>query len=176
MARSLHGKEKSKLPANTTDRKIAPHKPDQGQPKVESEIASLLTKEGASETDLLKLQLTMNMDLYKHHYDLFIKAVIIFLAFVGALVGYIFQTGTNEMTKCVMSLFIALSSITGFFAGFVSRSWVTSVEKNVTEATAKLGIVMPPVSSAKRIILIGQVLSLLLFLAGIANAIFVMAH
>jgi len=117
------------------------------------------------------MQLSIYIDLYKHHYDLFLKAAGIYLAVVSVLASYIFRADVNFATKCALSIIVSIAAIIGFFGGKLYIEWLTSTEKSVSDISNKLGIVPIVFIQTKKMIAIEQVVSALLLLGSLLNII-----
>jgi hypothetical protein len=125
----------------------------------------------ARETDLLKMQLSIYIDLYKHHYDLFLKAAGIYLAVVSVLAGYMFRADVNFVTKCALSTIVSIAALIGFLGGRLYKEWLTSTEISVGNISDKLGIAPVVFIQTKKVITIEQVVSVLLFAASLLNTV-----
>jgi len=130
-----------------------------------------LTANHNGETDLLKMQLSIYIDLYKHHYDLFLKAAGIYLAVVSVLASYIFRADVNFATKCALSIIVSIAAIIGFLGGKLYIEWLTSTEKSVSDISNKLGIVPIVFIQTKKVIAIEQVVSVVLLVGSVLNTI-----
>ncbi len=130
-----------------------------------------MTANHNGETDLLKMQLSIYIDLYKHHYDLFLKAAGIYLAVVSVLASYIFRADVNFATKCALSIIVSIAAIIGFLGGKLYIEWLTSTEKSVSDISNKLGIVPIVFIQTKKVIAIEQVVSVVLLVGSVLNTI-----
>jgi hypothetical protein len=142
----------------------------------EGRLEPYVVQDRLDKTDILKTQLNMYMDLYKHHYELYIKGMVIWLAVIGALAGYIFRPDIDMSTKCALSVFISVCSINAFFGGVLSKRWVNRTEEALAEIWAGLGIKPYRFTHVKGIILIMQIASGLLFLGGLFYFFFLLSR
>ena len=104
----------------------------------------------AQALDLAKYALTLHLDAFNYRYDLFVKAVGLYGAIVGAVVGYITQD-VGSSTKVGLSAFVAGSSVAALYACFVCWRWVRIVEKNVEILSRQAGVLLPPLYDARMV-------------------------
>ena len=124
---------------------------------------------GASE-DVLLSQFKTYVDVYCHHFDLYLKATALYLAAVSAMATYMF-TGIGVTMKVALSLLVIVTSLGAVAAGYVSKRWVSNVEEIVTALTVELSIDQFPFSGARGIIHVVMAISGALCIAGLINAI-----
>lgn len=102
--------------------------------------------------DTRKFELALYLDLYKTHYDLFLKGVAVYLAIVGAIATITFQNINGARTlKCVLSLFICACSLLAVAASQVCRLWVAETQTHLHRICASLHIPVVSLQSARRI-------------------------
>jgi hypothetical protein len=104
----------------------------------------------AQALDLAKYALTLHLEAFNDRYDLFVKAVGLYIAIVGAVVGYITQD-VGSPTKVGLSAFVAVSSVAALYACFVCWRWVRIVEKNVESISKRVGVLLPPLYDARMV-------------------------
>src|SRR2546425_12803203 len=104
--------------------------------------------------EALRAQLTMYMDLYKHHFDLFVKAVVIYFAAMGAIAGYVFNDSLSSGTRVAVSSVAGIVSLLALVACVCSRRWVTTVEQHVTMMCRQLNLVPFPFSGSRHMTMI----------------------
>ncbi len=73
----------------------------------------------ASEPELLKLY----VDVYKHHFDLWLKGYVIYLAVVGSAAGLIFRADASPDVRRFLMLFVVTVSAVSLVAWFVGLKW-----------------------------------------------------
>ena len=92
------------------------------------------------EVDLAKMQLGIYIDLYKHHFDLFLKASVIYLGVVTGLAVASFRA--DELTiRCSLSIMVSMAAIVGFVAGKLYKDWLASIETTLSHLSDRLGVV-----------------------------------
>ena len=120
-----------------------------------------------SDASLLK-QYEIVIGVYQHHFELLVKALAVYLALVGALVGYTFQKDVEPVVKTVLLLFVSLTSVVGVGALVCVRSWLHELGCLKGLLESNLGLYAFPFSAARRISL---AIVILVALIGIAALI-----
>src|ERR1035441_1669360 len=91
----------------------------------------------------------MYLDVYKHHFDLFVKAVFLYFATMGATAGYVFAGSTTRGAKIAVLLVGAALSLVAECACVVSRRWVVAVDRRVAKFAEELGVESFPFNGAR---------------------------
>jgi hypothetical protein len=125
---------------------------------------------GSRETDLFKMQMSVYIDLYKHHFDLFLKAAVIYLAVVSGLTAFSFRVD-NFSARCALSIMVSIATIIGFLGGKLYKEWLTSTERALSNISDKLGIAPLEFTQTKKMITIEQAVSVLLLFGSVLNTI-----
>ena len=123
-------------------------------------------KETIANGDLLKDLLKTYLDIYKHHFELFVKAGAGYLASVAFITGIIFSTTAEKQTKSVLCISLCGGSILAVFGAFFSRYWVLCLEKEVRKLSSDLKVGAFPFIGAKMVTW---------FLVALATMFFVLA-
>jgi hypothetical protein len=71
------------------------------------------------EPELLKIY----VDVYKHHFDLWLKGYVFYLAIIGSTAGFIFGKDTSPDTRRFLMLFVVTVSAVSLIAWFVGLMW-----------------------------------------------------
>ncbi len=74
---------------------------------------------GKFEPELLKIY----VDIYKHHFDLWLKGYVFYLAIIGSTAGFIFGKDTSPVTRKFLMLFAVTVSAVSLIAWFVGWMW-----------------------------------------------------
>lgn len=112
-----------------------------------------------SQSELYKLQIDSHIELYKHHLDLFLKWITLYLAVVSALIVYIFNESITSETRRLLPLLIAIGSLV-LASGCASMwVWIRDVEREVKAITERLQISMPSRFLGKRMTILVLVVS-----------------
>jgi membrane protein implicated in regulation of membrane protease activity len=111
----------------------------------------------------------MYMDVYKHHFDLFVKGVVIYFAAMGAIAGYVFNDTLNSGTRVAVSSVAGIFSLLAVLACLLSRRWVTIVERHVAMMCHQLGLAPFPFSGARHMTIITAILCGFIALGATAN-------
>jgi hypothetical protein len=108
-------------------------------------------REVAQQNENLLEQVKLHLDVYKTHFDLFVKAMALYFAALGAVAGFIYGKDANQASQA-LSIVIVIGSL-AFLAGCVaSYGWVKQVEESVRKAEDWLKIHPFPFSGAKGVI------------------------
>jgi hypothetical protein len=114
-------------------------------------------------------QLKMYIDVYKYHFDLFLKGVVLYLATVGAIAGFIYRSGASVESQVVLSAIVSIGSIIAMFGCYVSRKWVIALEEAVNNLAEQAGAERFPFSGAKGVLVVIIGTSVLFAVAGVVN-------
>lgn len=120
------------------------------------------------ETDLFKVQLSIYIDLYKHHFDMFLKAAVIYLGVVAGLAALSFNAKTF-VGKCGLAILVSIATVVGFLGGKIYKEWLISTERVLSDISTKLGILPVDFTQTKKMVNIEQSVSVLLLIGSIAN-------
>jgi hypothetical protein len=88
--------------------------------------------------DLLKAQMLVYVDLYKAHFDIFLKGTALYLGLVGAIVGFALQSKPDAKTLCGLSVVLTLGSVIGIVGGAISRQWIRSTKQLLSDVCNEL--------------------------------------
>ena len=117
-------------------------------------------------------QLGRLIDLYKHHFDLFLKGVAVYLAAVAVIAGYIQNSSTQTGAKITLSFLISLTSVFGIAGCVVSKRFVRQMQERLDNLTRSLSFDHIPLEGAMGIARMTIVVSVFVFLGGIAYGIY----
>lgn len=120
-------------------------------------------------SDLLRAQLVAYLDVYKHHYDLFLKGVFLYLAASGAIAGYVFREGVAGAVRETLMLVACFGSLIFVFGCVGSRKWVGMMEERVNRICSELGVVDFPFYGAKYVVRGMAAVAALIGLAALTN-------
>jgi hypothetical protein len=93
--------------------------------RLEMSASAPTPPEGA---DLAKIELNLYIDLYKAHYDLFLKGVAVYLAIVGAIATILFQPGSPLVLRFVLCGFIFACSILALAGSQISLNCIAGTQ------------------------------------------------
>lgn len=114
-----------------------------------------------------KDQMSMYVDVYKHHFDLFVKGVFLYFAVMGAAAGYVFGSATSRGSRIAVLLMASAISLVAQSACVVSRKWVRAVAMRVEKIAERLNIDAFPFDGAASITVVVQVVTTIFALAGL---------
>ena len=121
-------------------------------------------------SDTAKSQMQMYLDVYKHHFDLFVKAVFLYFATIGATAGYVFASSTTRGAKISVLLVGAALSVVAECACVVSRRWVMAVDQRVAKFAEELGVESFPFSGARNTTIVVQAVTSVFVVAALTSA------
>jgi len=105
-------------------------------------------KEPAAERPELIMQWQVALAVYQHHFDLFLKAVFLYFAIVGALAGFIYKGNLPIASQKTLSVLIGLLSIVAMLGCWMSRQWVKKLRVLVDTVARELHIQEFPFNGA----------------------------
>ena len=111
------------------------------------------------------------VDLYKHHFDLFVKGYLIHLAIIGTSAGFIFRQESDYGTKLGLAIFAAVIAICGACTWGVSFLWAIAFCNQVQELAHKLNVAPLPMFGLKAVLLFSVLGSTLFAMGAIIAAI-----
>ena len=118
--------------------------------------------------DLTRAHLAMFIDVYKHHFDLFVKTVFLYFAAMGTAAGYVFRTSATPESKMAVCGVAAAVSIVAVVTCIVCQKWVLRLENTVTAMCIQLALLPFPFSGAKTMPILTAVVGGCFALAAIA--------
>ncbi len=100
--------------------------------------------------EILLSQLDIYLGIYKQHFDMAFKGVVLYLAVSGVFAGYLFKEGLSKNLKISLCLVIVFGSIIAIIAlALVCKKWVSKIEQVVNSITKELEIEQFPFSGAR---------------------------
>ena len=113
-------------------------------------------------------QVEIYFKIYKQHFDLAVKGFALYLAVLGAVVGFIFGTETGYENRITLIVATIIGSCAAFAAAIVSKRWVLDLEATLNKMTGQLGLVPFPFSGAKGIASVAMWVIIIFAVAGAA--------
>lgn len=124
----------------------------------------------ARNVGLHKGMLSLYLDVYRHHFDLFIKGGVIYLAIMATLAGYIFRAEVTRPTQATLMLFAAILSLLGIAGCRISRAWVKQLSAVVNDLSKAVSVPQFPFSGAVRITILIELMCSVFLLVALASA------
>ena len=119
----------------------------------------------SSQTD--RTQSETWIDLYKHHFDLFLKGYVVQLAIVGAVAGYVFRPGTDETTRAFLLGFVMLVTAISAAAWINGLVWRRRILRHLARKVGEQAA-DDLVFAAKGTLCLGVTGSVVIFLGALA--------
>lgn len=79
------------------------------------------------------------IDVYKHHWDMYVKGNVFLYAIIGALTGYTFRDGASTVERMALSVLVAFAAAIGIFASRRGRAWLRDFKHQIHAIEARLG-------------------------------------
>lgn len=114
-----------------------------------TEDGSTVKKLGIDHLRLLELY----VDLYKHHLDWFLKAVVVYLAFAGTAAGIAFKSETNDFIRTLLLAVVAAISIFATASWIAGWRWLIGLEKHLRHMATEAHLEPISLSAAKAVII-----------------------
>lgn len=121
------------------------------------------------ESELLKLQLTSFLEVYKHHFDLFLKGVAGYFIVVSTLTNFALAKDATRPKGIAFSLAICIGSLIAFSCCAISKRWVEDLERTLGRITTALSGEPLPFSGAKGILSVTMVISVVFCIGGLVE-------
>lgn len=121
--------------------------------------------------EVLLTQYKSFLDVYKHHFDLFLKGVAVYLVAMSTIAGFAFGKEASENARFILSLLIPCGSVIAFFGFLKCRRWVFDLQKSLESIETELKIQSFPFSGPKSVIFTMLIVSAVLMAAGFINLI-----
>lgn len=86
----------------------------------------------------------MFVDLYKHHFDLWIKGYLVYLGIVGVTAGFLFNKDTTPNARSFLILFLVTVSSISVGAWAVGLVWLRSFDSTLRDLSVRARV--PPIS------------------------------
>jgi hypothetical protein len=112
-------------------------------------------------------QLKLYLELYKHHSDLFLKGMALYLAIAGTLGGFYFSDRVNMQTKRYIAFGVTVGSVVAFAGCIISHRWLKAIDSHMAHLSSLCGFEQIPLFGPKGILVIMLLISLLLVIGGV---------
>jgi len=122
-----------------------------------------------SDTDYKRLweQMVLFVDLYKHHFDLFVKGFVVHLAIIGSGAGLAFSDKLDPFTRRWLLILVVALSIVSVVAWIVSLRWAYRFAQQFEDLCDRIGMERLPTFGVKAIIALATTGSLFFAVVGI---------
>jgi hypothetical protein len=117
--------------------------------------------------DNYRFVLTMYIELYKHHFDLWLKAQALYVAIEGTAAGLIFRTELAIRARMAICLFACICSVFAVLGGIITRRWLFGMEGAISRASALLGLEALSLKLAKQTVAFAQAMASVFFICGL---------
>lgn len=114
-----------------------------------------------------------HLDVYKHHFELFLKGFVVYLAIVGTTAGFYFEAADGHK-KIFFAGFIIVVCIIGMMAWITSHLWVRKFTRDLKSLYEDISVAPPPMFGAYWVTVCGMAGTLaigLLFVILAANGL-----
>jgi hypothetical protein len=111
------------------------------------------------------------IEIYKQHFDLYVKGVAGYLVVLGFIGGIVTKPETVREDRIALSLLVSLASVFGIIGSVISLRWVRTMKEKLQRLSAFLDLEDPLLSSAGHLVTSMIGLCLVLLAGGVAYAI-----
>jgi len=111
--------------------------------------------------------LYMLVDVYKHHWDLFIKGSAIYLFACSIVAGYTLNAGVGVFQKLFAGLSVAVASVVAIAGISISLRFLNSIAERIDKACDRHGYLKIPFSGPKGIVRLFRWAAWLLLITGL---------
>ena len=125
----------------------------------------------ADRTKLISEQVGRFIDLYKHHFDLFLKAVAGFLAVLGFIGNAVNGPQTSHQNRIVLAALMSVASIVALEGSVIAKQWVRLMRDKIKKLCDELQIEEPSMHSAEAIVTVMICVCIVFFVGGLSYAI-----
>jgi hypothetical protein len=120
-------------------------------------------------------QIKACLDLYTKHHDLYMKAISLSLAILGAVSGYMYSSQVLPGSRPALSAFLAFTSTMMSIGSCIYFVWVREIDALCRHLTAELGLRPYPFSvtlNSTRLFIGGHALMVVVFGANAVHPFF----
>jgi hypothetical protein len=121
----------------------------------------------ATEYSRLWARFVLFVDLYKHHFDLFLKGFVFYLAVQGAVAGFAFSEDTTPETRQALLTLATVMSVFAVATWTVALVGMSQFATTFEELCAKLSVPHLPTFGVKVSMFLCILASLVMFCFGI---------
>lgn len=107
------------------------------------------------------------IDIYKHHFDLWLKGYFGYLAINGVIAGLVFGPQTSLATRHFLLLFTITISTIAVFAWISGLIWLRGFRQSVQEILKNAGIPALPLGTFELVVFLGLLGSIVIAIGGI---------
>ena len=123
----------------------------------------MLLPKDAPEWELLRI----HVDLYKHHFDLFVKGYVVYLAIIGTVASFVFRPETGPLTRALLLGLAVLMSALATVAWITGIVWSDAFRKEIRDICGRLGDLQIPMFGVKIMLTLGVLGSFSITLCGV---------
>lgn len=115
----------------------------------ENKISGPDTTDECGEGGFLFSQFKLYIDVYTRHLDIFLKGVLLFLALIGGVAGFIYRENASSETQVALSVVACLLSLIMLTVCLKSMRFLIDLKKIVDEIADQLDIRRFPFSGVR---------------------------
>ena len=112
-------------------------------------------------------QLTIYVELYKNHFDLWLKAQALYVAIQGTAAGLAGRGDILLRARLSVLFFACICSGFALAGGVITRKWLLSTEDAIARSAAVLDVEPIRLTLAKQTVIFGQAMAFVLLVCGL---------
>src|SRR5262245_54462656 len=94
------------------------------------------------------------LSVFRHHWDMYMKAHALFLTSVGAIGGYVYRPEATQGQRTILTALVALVGAGAVVGSWASYRWVQEFAAAVHSLESRLGDTRFPFSGTFRVIIL----------------------
>lgn len=102
------------------------------------------------------------IDIYKHHFDLWLKAYLAYLAIIGVVAGILFRPETPSDSRQFLVLFVVTVSLLSVIAWVIGLAWIRQFEKILDQLSVAANFPLFRLFAFKLLVFMGLIGSLVI--------------
>jgi hypothetical protein len=113
--------------------------------------------------EILKEVLKAYLEVYRNHFDLFVKGAAGYILSVGFVAGVVFGGSADRQIKATLVTAVCGGSVIAIIGAIISLVWVVRLEREADRISNALGVGCFPFIGAKLMTLLLAVLAVMFF-------------
>ena len=107
------------------------------------------------------------VEIYKHHFELWLKAYLAYLAIMGVVAGILFKPETPLDSRKFLVLFVVTVSLLSVVAWSIGLVWLRQFEKTIDQLSAAANFPTLRLSAFKLLVFVGLIGALVISVSAI---------
>lgn len=107
------------------------------------------------------------VEIYKHHFDLWLKAYLAYLAIIGVVAGILFKPDTPIASRNFLIIFVAAISLLAVIAWIIGIVWIKLFERTLGQLSTVANLPLFGLFAFKFVVFVGLVGSIVISVAAL---------